>query len=167
MDCGRHTRWTRWGCAVLPFFFAGIAGVENANLDFHQPETVADRRVNLCKQMDDVLRNGSKMQHALRGVHVTALTRQAHADAHQHDKAWFFEAPDGTQTGLHVDLMREVAASAGFTYTIVAVPPEGGPDQSLSWNDYLNQSAAKFDINLDWCHLSRCFLGNILVMAAY
>ena len=92
---------------------AGIDAFED--LDFRKPQTIADRRVNLCKQRDAIHNTHIKMENALRGLHITAV-------ACDHHDQWFEERADGTQTGFHVELMREVALSAGFTYTIVAVP---------------------------------------------
>ena len=118
----------------------GVGALEN--LDFRKPETIVDRRVDLCKQRDAVLKDNLKMENALRGVHITAVTTNTR-------DPWFEEKADGMQTGFHYELMREVALSAGFSFTIVA-HPKSSFRPGLSYDEYLNLSTAKFDINLNW-----------------
>ena len=45
--------------------------------------------------------------------------------------------------------MREVAKSAGFTYTIVSVPKDSFRPE-LDYTEFLERATSKFDISLDW-----------------
>ena len=124
------------------------------SLNFKELGSMVDRRIDLCQQRDAQLRNELKMEDALRGIHITAV---AAVDA----PIWIDEKADGTQSGFHPELMRALADSAGFTYTI-AVHERDAFKPELTWSEYLERSTLKFDINLGWCaaaHSGRLVFG--------
>ena len=111
----------------------------------------------------------------MRGLHITAVTRTEPGN-----RPWFHESVSinggSRQTGLHADLMRELANRAGFTYEITgmharryfrprklwqsAAHPPSAFLPEMSWTQYLVVAVDKFDLSLDWYKqvLDKCFI---------
>lgn len=122
------------------------AAIYDSTLDFRNLTAIVDRRISLCDQ-ETALANGSlELSQALRGVHLNFVTAL-------YDPAWFDEPLGNSDptlmTGFHVDLARELALHGEFTYTITSVPLSSF-SPGLSWTEYLDASAQRFDLNLDW-----------------
>eukprot|EP00588_Corethron_pennatum_P018715 CAMPEP_0194306800 /NCGR_PEP_ID=MMETSP0171-20130528/3806_1 /TAXON_ID=218684 /ORGANISM="Corethron pennatum, Strain L29A3" /LENGTH=566 /DNA_ID=CAMNT_0039058647 /DNA_START=125 /DNA_END=1825 /DNA_ORIENTATION=+ len=117
-------------------------------LDFRNASGILDRRTDLCDRAAAVSNGTLEMMTALRGVHLTAVATQQRPE----NQAWFSEPVNNTDTmqmtGFHAELMKAVAARAGFTFEIWE-HPRSAFKPGMSWTEYATVAGEKFDLMVD------------------
>jgi len=107
----------------------------------------ANKRAKLCKAMQKVNAGKKPLVDALRGMEISAVTNH---DANN----WVYKKGNKWR-GYDVELLKELAQSAGFTFTIYDHPKTNDTGDELDANDrWMMETVQLYDINLDHRSLS-------------
>mmetsp|Transcript_9118 Transcript_9118/g.20291 ORF Transcript_9118/g.20291 Transcript_9118/m.20291 type:complete len:581 (-) Transcript_9118:58-1800(-) len=103
-------------------------------------DTFPDRRTPMCERTLQVQRGELALEEALQGLHLNMVATAGYNDQR------FREEEDGMQTGHQTELLREIAARAGFTYTLYSMDVRELPDSGWTWSEVLLNQTSSFDV---------------------